>query len=85
MVIEVDRANDAGILNSLNLLFNVASLLQNAALGVLELLNLFVAFLDILGNGQTEPVMVLKTLIHLHIKLRDVLEQKLLFYGTKVA
>ena len=47
-VIKVNWANDARVLNCLHLLLNVASLLEDTAFGVLELLNLLVALLDVL-------------------------------------
>lgn len=67
MVLEVDWANDARVFNRLHLLLNVAGLLEDATLRVLELLDLLVALLDVLGDGKREPVVVLESLVHLHV------------------
>ena len=84
-VLEVDGADDARVLNGLNLLLDVGGLLEDAALRVLELLDLFVALIDVLTDGQGEPVMVLSSLVHLTLELGDVLEEKFLLDGTQVA
>ena len=47
-VLEINWTDDAGILNGLHLLLDVGSLLEDAALGVLELFNLLVALFDVL-------------------------------------
>ena len=47
MIVKVDRADDAGVLDGLYLLFDVAGLLEDSAFCVFELLNLFVTFFDV--------------------------------------
>ena len=73
--LEVDWADNASIRDGLDLFLDVASLLLHSALGILKQINLLVALIDVLGDGQTKPVMVLGSLGHLHVELGDVLEE----------
>ena len=84
-VFEVDGADNACIFNRLHLLLDVGGLLEDAALGVLELFDLLVALLNVLTDGQGEPVVVIETLVHLALELVDILEEQLLLDSAQVA
>jgi len=48
LIVEINRADDAGVLNCLDLLFDIAGLLEDSAFSVFELLDLFVTLFDVL-------------------------------------
>ena len=51
-VLKVDGADDAGNLDGVDLLLDVAGLLEHSALGVFELLNLLVALFNVLSDRE---------------------------------
>lgn len=51
-VLKIDGADDAGNLDGLDLLLDVAGLLKHSAFGVLELLNLLVALFNVLSDRE---------------------------------
>lgn len=48
LIVEINRADDAGVLNCLDLLFDIAGLLEDSAFSVFELLDFFVTLFDVL-------------------------------------
>ena len=85
LVVEVNRTDDASIFDCLHLLLDVASLLEHATLGVFEVIDFVVALLNVLRDGEGEPVVILKTFVHLDVKLANVLVEELLLYAAQVA
>ena len=61
---KIEGSDKNSVLDILHFLFDVISVLEYAALGLFELIDTFQAVFYVLGNTQTEPVVILFTLIH---------------------
>lgn len=72
-VCEVNSPDKHSILDVLNLLFNVVSVLEYTALCFLEWFDTILALSYEFRNAEREPVVILLTLVHQAIKLVDVL------------
>jgi hypothetical protein len=73
------------ILDVENFLLDVLGLLNDPVLDLDEAIDGLLALLDVLVDGQTEPVVVLLALVHPLVELGDLLEQKLLLDLLEVA
>ena len=69
---EVDLLYDLSDFNVDNLLLNVLSVLQHGGLGLPEGVDSLLAFLDVLIDGQGEPVVVLGSLVHVLLESLDL-------------
>jgi hypothetical protein len=70
--LEVDLLDDLSILNIDDLHLDVLGVLENNILNLLECADAGVAHSDVLVDGETEPVVVLDSLVHLHIEHGDL-------------
>jgi len=73
------------ILNIDDLLLNVVCLLKHSILDLNESIDGLLALLDVLSDGEGEPVVVEVTFVHPLIKLLDLLFKELLLDWLKVA
>ena len=84
VVFEIDRSDQDCPLDVLDLLLNVARVLQYTALCLLELIDALSALFDVLRDGQTEPVVVFETFVHEAVELVDLLREQLLLHRSQL-
>lgn len=84
LVGEVDCLHKHGVLNVLNFLLDVISVLQDTAFCLLERLDSILALLNELRNGEREPVMVVLTLVHQQVQFVYVLLEESHLNGSQV-
>jgi hypothetical protein len=70
--LKVNLSDDLSVLDAEDFLLNVLGMLKHDELSLLEGVNGSLAFLDVLVDGQGEPVVVLVTLVHVSVQLVDL-------------
>lgn len=82
MVSKVDGSDEHSFLDVFDQLFNVLGVAEHAALDFFEGFNGLVALSDVLGNAETEPVVVESALVHAVVQRADLLLKQLLLHGA---
>jgi hypothetical protein len=77
--------NDLGVLNLDHLLVDIFGVTHHILFRLFEGVDGCSAFFDVLIDRQREPVMILRSLVHMLVKFFDVVSQKSSLNWSKIA